>query len=214
MGFFNFSKYKKEERELISIYSQSYVFQGMSEEEAEKAAEDLLDRAIEQSKKVGTYNSLPKNMGDIILGNTKDDDEMVNKYTESIRQEIPIKRKEGVTDKDISLWWNLCDIERWVALELDNETHMSCILSYVQDNSLSMDEAINRLRKYYPLYGDPEDTSNTKGDDRPLPFELKDRVNTYMRKRTSADLNKYKEEVEKSSTFNALVRKEIKTGNL
>ncbi|NCB30867.1 MAG: WYL domain-containing protein [Clostridia bacterium] len=33
-----------------------------------------------------------------------------------------------------------------------------------------MDEAMDRLRKYYPLYGDPEDTSNTKGDDRPLPF--------------------------------------------
>ncbi len=214
MGLFNFSKYKSEENELINIYTQGYTSQGMSEEDAKKAAEDLLDRAIEQSKKAGTYNNLPKIMGDIILGVTKTDDELVKKYAESICKEIPTKRKEGVTDEDISLWWNLCDIERWVTVEYDNELHMACMINYMQNNNLSMDEAMDRLRKYYPLYGDPEDTSNTKGDDRPLPFELKDRVNTYMSKRTVMDLSKYKKEVEQSTTFNALVRKEIKAGNL
>jgi len=214
MGFFDFLKYNKAEKELIEIYSQLYLSQGMSSEEAKQTADNLINSAIENSKKAETYNNLPQKIGDIILEKAESDEDFVNKYVESIRQEIPAKRKEGVTDGDILLWWNLCDIERWVILEKDNQTNVSYLVNCIQNHNLSMDDAMSRLRKFYPLYGNPEDTSNTKGNDRPLPYELKDRINTYMRKRVSSDPEKYKKEVEKSSTFNALIRKEIKAGKL
>jgi len=48
----------------------------------------------------------------------------------------------------------------------------------------------------------------------PLPFELKDRINIYIEKRAKSDPEKYKKDIESSSTFNALVRKEIQGGHI
>ena len=62
--------------------------------------------------------------------------------------------------------------------------------------------------------GNPDDTAHTTKDDRPLPYELKDRINIYVEKRRQSDPNKFRKEIEQSSTFNALVRKEIKKGNI
>lgn len=64
-------------------------------------------------------------------------------------------------------------------------------------------------QRYY-LY---TNTKGIKGDDRPLPYELKKRVNEYIGKRMS-DPIEYKRNIETSSSFNALIRKEIKSGNL
>lgn len=76
------------------------------------------------------------------------------------------------------------------------------------------DEAAIQIRKFYPIYGDSNDTTHTTGDDRPLPYELKDRIDVYIEKRVKENSEKYKSEVQQSSTFNALIRKEIKAGNL
>lgn len=213
MGFLNFSKYNSEEKELLDIYSQMFVIQGMSSEEARKSAEEMLDRAIEKSKISGVYGNLPQKLGDIILGDTETDDDKVKNYVEGIRQEIPAKIREGVQDEDIRLWWNLCDIERWMVLEEDESARLLCFVNSME-KGLSSEEAVARMRKIHPIYGDPEDTTNTKGENRPLPYELKNRINTYIGKRISTDPDKYKEEMEQSSSFNALVRKEIKVGNL
>ena len=70
------------------------------------------------------------------------------------------------------------------------------------------------VRKFHVIYGEPDDTTHTVGDDRPLPEELKDRINIYIIKRPSTDQDKYKKEIEESSTLNALLRKEIKIGNI
>jgi hypothetical protein len=48
----------------------------------------------------------------------------------------------------------------------------------------------------------------------PLPEELKDRINIYIIKKSTIDREKYKKEIEGSSTLNALLRKKIKKGNI
>jgi len=68
--------------------------------------------------------------------------------------------------------------------------------------------------KFQPVYGDPNDNSQSSGSDRPLPYELKDRINIYIQKRMGRGSDKYKREMEQSSSFNARVRKEIRNGNL
>ena len=59
-----------------------------------------------------------------------------------------------------------------------------------------------------------KNTSKTSGDDRLLPDELRNRVNAYIDKRSKVDPEEYKKEIEKSTTFNALVRQEIRKGNI
>jgi len=47
-----------------------------------------------------------------------------------------------------------------------------------------------------------------------LPFELKDRINIYTQKRSQTDPEKFKNEIAESSSFNALIRKEIRNGKV
>jgi hypothetical protein len=47
-----------------------------------------------------------------------------------------------------------------------------------------------------------------------VPEELKDRINIYIIKKSTIDREKYKKEIEGSSTLNALLRKKIKKGNI
>ena len=63
------------------------------------------------------------------------------------------------------------------------------------------------------MFGDPDDTTNTTGDDQSLPWELKDRVNIWMQKQRASP-EAFKKRVEQSPTFNALVRAEIRAGRL
>lgn len=79
---------------------------------------------------------------------------------------------------------------------------------------MSFEEAAVKVRKSYPMYGDPEDTSNTSGEDRPLPYELKNRVNNYIEKKALSDPEGMKTQLEQSSSFNALARDEIRKGNI
>lgn len=200
MGLFN--NYNALEEQLLEHYSQFLTEMGLPD--AKKTAKQVIDQAIEESKKDGTYNILP-NFGDILLQREKTDD--------NTRSKLEKKRKEGVRDEDIRWWWNLNDIERRVMLKV-NEFHQLTLFVKSLEDGLSEDDALNRVSKYHPLYGDPADTSQTTSEDRPIPFELKNRVDIYINKRFATDNEKYKKEIEASSTFNAFLRKEIKAGNL
>jgi len=63
----------------------------------------------------------------------------------------------------------------------------------------------------YPMYGDPSDTRHTCGDDRPLPHELRSRVDRYHEKWGAAIIEKRSSGY---TTYNAFVRAEIKHGRL
>lgn len=218
MGLFNFSKYNDIEKALLDQYSQMMSMMGMSSAEAKKMAGDMLDQAIEESKKEGTYY-LPQNLGDIIFGDAGNDNPTIKKIAESIRQKLSKKKAEGVKDEDVRWWWNLNDIERRIMLKQDDISRMTLFMSELEKSNepskeKAADKAAAKVRKFHPTYGDPDDTKHTTGDDRPLPYELKDRINIYIEKRARENSEKYKNEIEQSSTFNALIRKEIKAGNL
>lgn len=219
MGFFSFSKYNNKEKMLLEQYTQvNSVMMNISPSKARKNTEETLDQAIAQSKKEGTYY-LPQNLGDIILGDAGVDDLTVKKIVEDIRKKLPRKKKEGIKDEDIRWWWNLGDVECRMMLRQDEVARLALFIQEVQNSTeptkeKAFDKAMEQVRKFHPIYGDPDDTTHTKGNDRPLPCELKDRVNIYIEKRTKIDPEKYKREIKQSSTFNALIRKEIKAGNL
>jgi len=218
MGLFNFLKYNNIERALLDQYTQMMSMMGGSSAEAKKMAGDMLDQAIEESKKEGTYY-LPQNLGDIILGDAGSDNPTIKKIAENIRQKLPKKKAEGVKDEDIRWWWNLNDIERRIMLQVDDNIRGGTFIFELKKSNESSKEkaaekAARKVRKFHPFYGDPDDTTHTTGEDRPLPYELKDRINIYIEKRVGDNSEKYKNEVEQSSSFNALIRKEIKAGNI
>lgn len=237
MGLFNFLKYNNIEKALLNDYSQRLSkmgissteakrlclvmgmphppndsMTGISSAEAKKMAEDTLDRAIKESKKRGTYY-LPQNLGDIILGDAGSDNSTIKKIVGVIRQKLPEIKKEGVRDEDVRWWWNLNDIERHMMSKEDENARMALFIDRRLKGDL-LDKVGEKVRKFHPMYGEPDDTSLTTGDDKPLPIELKNRINNYIQKRMDDNSEKYKNDIEQSSTFNALIRKEIKAGNL
>jgi hypothetical protein len=99
-------------------------------------------------------------------------------------------------------------------LKFDDVNKLSVFARIRKEEGLNEEEAAKEVRKFHVIYGDPDDTTHTVGDDRPLPEELKDRINIYIIKKSTTDREKYKKEIEGSSTLNALLRKEIKKGNI
>ena len=84
----------------------------------------------------------------------------------------------------------------------------------VQGGGIAELEAAQRVAKRFPVYGDREHLVLGTEDDRPLPFELKWRVNRYITERTTADPDGFREAAEASTSMNALLRKAIREGEL
>jgi len=195
-------KEKLIEDRYISIFQEIV---GMSPSQAKSAFRDIIQEAKEESLKEDT-SELPQNVGDFLLEKEFSD--------EKIRSILAKKRNEGVRDKDIRWWFNMHDLERRILLKVDDVSKRSLFTKLREQDGLSEDEAAKGMRKGYPLFGDPDDTSHATGEDRPLPYEVKNRINIFVQKRLQKDPEKFKKEIEESSTFNALVREEVKKGNL
>jgi len=215
MGIFN--KYNEIEKQLLELYTQMFI--EMNLPDAKATAKDMLDRAIEKSKKEGTYY-LPNNFGDIILGIEAAEQPITEKMAEIFRKTLPQKKEEGVRDEDIRWWWNLNDVERKMMLSMDDFHRLSLFINEI-NNGKTPEEAGRIMWKAHPMYtyGDPntrpkQSPFDLKREDFPLPVELKDRVNRYIEKRLKDDPENIKKDLEGFSTFNAFVRKEIKAGNL
>jgi len=210
-----FNKYNEVEREILEMYSE--IFTGMGIPNPKKVAKELLDRAIENSKKQRTYN-LPPKLGDVILGKASPKDIISEKIVGYIQKYLPAKRREGVRDKDILWCWNLYDIERSMMLVVDEFHRMTLFTQLLQETG-NPKEAGKQLWKFHPSYtiGDPKNeklfVEGHTEKDLPLPLELKDRVNVYIERR-SQNSDDVKKDIEASSSFNALVRREISNGKL
>jgi len=195
-----FSKYNKVEEGILDLYTKMLSDSGLPN--ATASVQEWLDSAIEDSKREGMYNLT--GVGDHLL-----EKEKIDKKT---KEKFERKRKEGVRDEDIKWWFNLDDIERRMMLKVDM-AHISTLFISELDKGKTEDEADKTVRKYHPIYGDLNDESHGTGDNRPIPFELKDRINIYIEKQ-GINNQEYKEKIEKSSTFNALVREEVKNKNI
>lgn len=178
---------------------------GMSPSQAKSAFHDIIEEAKEESLKEDSAD-LPQNVGDFLLEKEATD--------ETIRSILAVKRREGVRDQDIRWWFNMHDFERKILLKSDDVSTRSLFTKLRERDGLSEDEAAKEVRKRYPLFGDPDDTAYASGEDRPLPYELKGRIDNYVEKRIHTDPETFKKEIQGSSTFNAFIREEVKKGKI
>lgn len=194
------------EKQLEKLYVPMFQMMiGMSQSQAKNTFRDLYKQAEEEAKTEGTLN-LPMNLGDILLGKESTD--------QKINAMLAKRRKEGVRDEDIRWWMNRHELDRKMLMKVDDISRFALFKKLLEEDHLSEEKAACEVKKFSPIFGDPDDTSTSSGDDRPLPFELKDRINIYIQKRSQTDPEKYKREIIESSSFNALIRKEIKKGNV
>jgi len=191
--------------QLEKLYVPMFQMMGMTTAKAKSTFRDLYRQAENEAKAEGSIN-LPTNLGDVLLQN-----EGSRPETQSM---LAKRRKEGVRDEDIRWWMNRHELDRKMMTKFDDMSKFALFLKLLQEDRLSEEEAGRQVKKYFPIFGDSDDTSTSSGDDRPLPFELKDRINFYVQARSQKDPAKYKEDMARSSSFNALIRKEIKAGNV
>ncbi|HWQ69625.1 MAG TPA: hypothetical protein VN494_06695 [Patescibacteria group bacterium] len=177
---------------------------GISASEARRTARDMIRDAKEELKRSRAADT-PQDYGDQLLQRESTDP--------SVKEQFAKKRQEGVTDSDIRRWWNLPAIERVLIEKVDGLQRYAICLKGSGEGQ-TPEQAAAALRKHHPMYGDPADTSQASGDDRPLPYELKDRVDAYIQKRFQNDPLTYKKDIAHSSTFNALIRKGIRSGQI
>ncbi len=178
---------------------------GMTFAQATRTFHDLYAGAEREAKKEGTIN-LPVNRGDLLLKK-----EATRPETASM---LAKRREEGVRDDDIRWWMNKPELERKMVIRVHDLNRLALCAKLRERYRLSEGEATEAVRRYVPLFGDPDHPGTSQGDDRPLPWELKNRIDVYVRKRSQEDPANYRKDISESSSFNALIRKEIKTGHL
>jgi hypothetical protein len=193
---------KRLEPQYISFFRESMnVPEDISHELFKAFVEDLKAAA----QREGT-DRLPEMFGNILLDREQTD--------EQVRGAFLPKRAEGVTDDDIAFWWNLHDLERRMICKIDEMNRILLFDTLVQKNGMTELEAARTVAKRFPIYGDPTHLVLETEDDRPLPFELKWRVNRYVAQKTGADAGKFQEEVEASTSLNALLRQALRKNEL
>ena len=192
------------ERNLEDQYTQIFLAMGFDFDQAKKMVKGFIEKAKKESIKENTYN-LPVNFGDILLKKESQDDK--------IKFKLAKIRNEGVKDQDIRWWWNTHELERKMIIFVDTFNAFAKFTRNIEQG-MSDEDSMKEHRKIHPIYGDPDDTNNSSEEDKPLPYELRDRINIYIEKRSRLDPENFNQEVKKASSFNALIRQEIRKGNV
>ncbi|MHB8278027.1 MAG: hypothetical protein ACYDIA_10300 [Candidatus Humimicrobiaceae bacterium] len=199
------------EKDLEKIYIPLLSSVAPNEKEAKRTFNQLLTQSKIKCKKAGITEN--EKWSESFIGLMNSTNIPLGEIEKRRKDYIDIRKNEGVTDPDIRSWWDLHYLERAFIEELDNFFKMmSHLIS--RDQGLSVEETAKRTRHAFIIYGQPNDISHTTGDNRPLPFELKDRINRYVEKRTKENLTTFKNEIENYDTYNAFIRSEIRKGNI
>lgn len=199
------------EKDLEEIYSEtlSQLPTGMTFKQVRKEVKKAMQLCKEEAKKEGTA-ALPDNYGDLLI-------EAAESGEPSAKRIVDKARGEGATHEDIREFWNLNDIQRRMVIWSENLHRIAWANSLWKPGLTRNEEekVAATIRKTFPYYGDPDDTSVTSGNDRPLPHELRGRVDRWRVKIISEEGEEgIREKISKYSTFNALIREEIRKGNL
>ena len=169
-----------------------------------RQAKEIVKNIIKQAQEnLSTNGYLPKNYGDYLLKNESTD--------HWIKDFLAKKRAEGARDEDIRWLWNMDNLEREVLGEWDQYNIVVMYSKFIEEDGLSKEEALKRVKKARPIYGTglPEEKNKDM-----LPFELRNRVSNYITKRGMIDPEQLKKEMNDASTCNAFIRREIKNGNI
>jgi hypothetical protein len=193
---------KRLETHYVSFFQESM---SMPEEVARQIFKTFAEEQKEAAHRDGT-DKLPENFGEILLEREQTD--------EHVRAVFLPKRAEGVTDEDIAFWWNMPDLERRLICKVDEMNRMLLFDQLMQRGGVTDKEAARMVAKQFPIYGDPNHLVLDSEDDRPLPFELKWRVNRFISESTAADADAFHEKVAASTSLNAVLRKAIQESQL
>ncbi len=194
---------QKNIHDLVELYVQLFSAAGFpSEMMSRETVKSMIKTFQEESEEKGT-DRFPENFGNILI----EDADRGIPYAKNI---VDTARREGATDEDIIKYWNLSDLERRLMTAVDN-IYRGAGYYKKKDEGLPNKEAVIELNRFFPLFGDPNDTSKFSGDNRPLPFELKDRINIYCEKH-GVYLNE--EKIKGYESMNAFLRSELKKGKL
>ena len=206
MGFLGRLFRSKSEMEVATIYvvREAAILSGMgiSSREARAQAKAIFAKAKENTRALGR-DQWPPTVGDVLLAGQE--------VAPGLFAFIDKARKEGATDDDIWQWWNMPELERQMVRTRDDINRTGLFAQALQ-RDMSMEAAAAEVRRVFPMYGDPTNTEHTSGDDRPLPFELKDRVNLWVQR--MAERNPARLKVPEGRTFNSVVRAELRAGQV
>jgi len=204
------------EKDLKEIYSEmlSQLSTGMTFKQARKEVKAAIQLCKEQAKKEGTTD-LPDNYGDLLIKGAESGEPTAKRIVDKARG-------EGATNEDIREFWNLNDLQRRMVIWSENLHRVAMAASLLkplwesgQHSEDEEEKVAATIRKTFPMYGDPDNTSVTSGDDRPLPHELRGRVDRWRIKIINEEGEDIlREKISKYSTFNSLIREEIRKGNL
>jgi hypothetical protein len=175
----------------------------------EKVAGELFKAFVQEQKEAAQREGtdrLPESFGDILLERETTD--------EQVRAAFAPKRAEGVTNEDIAFWWNMHDLERRLICKVDEMNRILLFEKLLRESGVTEPEAARIVARRFPVYGDPQHLVLDTDDDRPLPFELKWRINVYLGERTKNDPEGFQKEVEESTSLNALLRRAMRKGDL
>ncbi|MBN2317568.1 MAG: hypothetical protein JXR49_00740 [Acidobacteria bacterium] len=190
------------EPQYVSYFKESM---SMPEEVAREIFKTFVAEQKAAARREGT-DRFPELFGSILLEREQTD--------EKVRNAFAPKRAEGVTDEDILLWWNMHDLERRLICKVDEMNRILLFEKLMQSNDMTEIEAARQVARLLPVYGDPEHLILETDDDRPLPYELKWRVNRYITERTKAEPDEFQKEVEATTSLNALLRMAVRQREL
>lgn len=199
---------------LVQKLTLGLLTRGQSPAEAQRIGVDLATQIVTESAQEQWVP--PPSYGDELLAKATGGD------PESYRM-VSERRAEGVTDDDIRWYWNMDEYERRADAKLEELDRMAFMLEGFDLASRGNKRASNEdlaqagnahVRRACPIYGHPGDTRNASGEDRPLFPELKRRVDQYRQRRRSLDLPALARDLERSSSFNALIREDLRAGRL
>ena len=116
-------------------------------------------------------------------------------------------KSEGATDADIREWWNFSQEKRQEVLDSEDVFRVAMFMAATEDGK-DTDSAAADVRRTFPMYGDPADETHTTGDDRPLPHELRGRVDRFRKKHGGAAIRTWMER-DSFTNYNAFLRQRI-----
>jgi hypothetical protein len=209
MGFLNLLSGRSKEERHIEREIQAKITQSLIEGIPMKDATDIARMCIKEAKKkirkAGRQRP-PSNYGDVLLRREK--------TVLNVAKEFQKIRREGVTDEDIRVYWNAPELWRTAMEQLQQFVMFSAWREAAREGK-SNEEAAVHVRKFLPYWGDADDTRVTSGDDRPLPAELARREDQWTtRERERHGDQALKERCANSSSYNAIIRAEIRAGRL
>ena len=210
------SHYNDDERKLLNVYTELLSTQiELSTAQAKQLTEIMLDKCIKEAKETNFYD-FPMNFGDAILGSAQLSNTKYSTFLSFMKDNLPFLKAEGVTDNDIRWWWNMSEVERRMAREVDAISRRDAFMHFLEEG-LEPPDAAFKVKTHFPTFGgvqysDPQ----LKGENRPLPFELKKRIGEWivMKMKSDPSGRSFKMNCEKAGSENAYIRQEIRNGNL